>query len=235
MVIKKLFHTFTKNTHVFAKDCIDASIPFIRLSDTVGYAIDLMQEYKTDLLAVIEHEKLLGTLSEKQLLEIDDLQNIGKLQTFFLPYKTNENTHIFDVLKSSVEFNTFYIPVVYENDFYIGITTPQKLLQQFVQSSSVATNGGIIILELETKDYSLTEISKIVESNDAVILHSMIAVSTENAGKIYVSLKINKIDLQAILLTFERYQYQVIAVLHESEYELQLKERYDSLMRYLEV
>ena len=79
------------------------------------------------------------------------------------------------------------------------------------------------------------KISKIVESNDAVILHSMIAVSTENAGKIYVSLKINKIDLQAILLTFERYQYQVIAVLHESEYELQLKERYDSLMRYLEV
>ena len=44
-----------------------------------------------------------------------------------------------------------------------------------------------------------------------------------------------KNDLKDIKQSFERYQYNVLAVLHQSEYENQLQERYDSLMRYLEV
>lgn len=220
---------------MFAKDCIDTSIPYLRLSDTVAYAIDLMQEFKTDALAVLDQDIFLGIVTEQQLLELDDLNTLQTVQDYLLPYKVDENTHIFDILKTSAEFSTFFIAVITANNEYIGITSPQKLLQQFTQASSITTIGGIIILELETKDYSLTEISKIVESNNAVILHSMIANNTENISKIFVSLKINKIDLKDILLSFERYQYNVIAVLHQSEYELQLKERYDSLMRYLEI
>jgi hypothetical protein len=73
-----------------------------------------------------------------------------------------------------------------------------------------------------------------VESNNAMILHSMMATSV-NQNFIQISLKINKNDLKDIQHTFERYQYNVLAVLHQSEYESQLQERYDSLMKYLEV
>lgn len=219
---------------MFAQDCIDSSIPYIRLTDTVGYALELMQDYKADNLAVVNNNIFIGIITENFLLELDDLVSVENLQENFHQHKVLEGTHVFDVLKSSVEYATYFLPVVNAENEYIGITTPKKLLNILALNSSLNTSGGIIVLELETKNYSLTEISKIVESNNAMILHSMMATSA-NQHQMQISLKINRNDLKDIQVSFERYQYTVLAVLHQSEYESQLKERYDSLMKYLEV
>lgn len=219
---------------MFAQNCIDTSIPFLRLKDTAGYALELMQEYKTDNLAVVDNVLFVGIVTENSLLEGDDMLTIEDVKEHLQQHKIPEGTHIFDVLKSSVEQATYFLPVVNAENEYIGITTPQKLLNILAQHSSLNSTGGIIVLELETKNYSLTEISRIVESNNAMILHSMLATSV-NQHQMQVSLKINKNDLKDIQASFERYQYTVLAVLHQSEYESQLKERYDSLMKYLEV
>lgn len=219
---------------MFAQNCIDSSIPFIRLSDKIGYVLELMQEYKTELLAVADNSIYLGAVTESMLLESDDLQTIETLQEQFLAHKISEGTHLFDVLKVAADLSVYFLPVVNSENEYMGIITPQKLLNSLAMHSSLATSGGIIVLELETKNYSLTEISKIVESNNAMILHSMMATSV-NQNFVQVSLKVNKNDLKDIQLAFERYQYTVLAVLHQSEYEVQLQERYDSLMKYLNV
>ncbi|HRH58052.1 MAG TPA: CBS domain-containing protein [Chitinophagales bacterium] len=219
---------------LFAQNCIDTSIPFVRLSDSIGYVLELMQEYKTEILAVVDNTIYAGAISENMLLEVDDLQRIETLQEHFLMHKVSEGTHLFDVLKVSADLSVYFLPVVNSENEYIGIITPQKLLNIFAMHSSLVTSGGIIVLELETKNYSLTEISKIVESNNAMILHSMMATSV-NQNFVQVSLKVNKNDLKDIQLAFERYQYTVLAVLHQSEYEVQLQERYDSLMKYLNV
>ena len=218
---------------MFAKDCIDTSIPYIRLTDTIGYALELMQEYKVENLAVVENTIFIGAISEISLLECDDLLKIDSIHDRFQQHKTLEETHLFDVLKKSTENSTYFLSVVNSENEFIGITTPQKLLNVLMLNSSLGTSGGIIVLELETKDYSLTEISKIVESNNAMILQSMMTTSV-NQHLMQVSLKINKNDLKDIQLTFERYRYTVIAVIHQSEYETQLKERFDGLMKYLE-
>lgn len=229
-----LFHTFTKNLTLFAQNCIDNSIPFIRLSDNAGFALELMQEAKCNVLAVVEQGAFCGLLTENFLLELDDLTIIESLQDQFLQFKITDGTHLFDILRLASEQSFYFFPVVGSENEYLGITSPNKLLDTFIQYSSVSGSGGIIVLELETKNYSLTEISKIVESNNAMILHSMMAASA-NQQQVQVSLKINKNDLKDIQFSFERYQYNVIAVLHQSEFEQQLKERYDSLMKYLEV
>ena len=75
----------------------------------------------------------------------------------------------------------------------VSVSILSKIIDTFIQHSSVVTTGGIIVLELETKNYSLTEISKIVESNNAMILQSAMATSI-NQNFIQVSLKINKND-----------------------------------------
>lgn len=219
---------------MFVQNCIDTSIPFLRLSDEVGYALDLMQEYKTSELAIIEKDVFIGTITESVLLECDDILPIQSLEENFFQHSLQEGTHLFDVLKKSTEESTYFFAVLNLENEYIGLTTPQKIIDTLIQHSSVTTSGGIIVLELEARNYSLTEISKIVESNNAMILQSSMATSV-NQNYVQVSLKINKNDLKDIQLTFERYQYNVIAVIHQSEYEVQLKERYDSLMRYLEV
>lgn len=219
---------------MFVQDCIDTSLPFIRLTDDAGYALELMQEYKAPALTVVNEGVFVGIVSENQLLEVDDRCLIENLQENLITDSITEGTHLFDVVKKTTESSSYYMPVINAEKEYMGITTPQKILSTLAMYSSFMSGGGIIVLELETKDYSLTEISKIVESNGAMILHCMVATST-NQHQMQVSLKVNKNDLKDIQLAFERYHYTVLAVLHQSEYEMQLKDRYDSLMRYLEV
>lgn len=219
---------------MIATQCIDNSIPFVRLTDTVGFALDLMQEFKTSALAVLNKEMYCGLITENFLLELDDTLLIDALNEHLLTYKISSDLHLFDVIKSSAEFDSFFLPVVNATNEYLGISTPQKILAAFSQNTALNNSGGILVLEMDTKNYSLTEISKIVESNNAMILHSIL-VSTSQANQIQVSLKINKNDLKDIQLSFERFQYNVVAVFHQSEYEHQLQERYESLMRYLEV
>lgn len=220
---------------MFAQDCINTSIPYLRLTDTVGYALDLMTEYKSDQLAVVENGIFIGIATEKQLLEMDDIVVINAIKSALLANKVLEGTHVFDVLKKLSEYAADYLPVVTTADEYLGLITTQKIIVELSNHSAMTGPGGIIVLEIEARDYSLAEISKIVESNNALILHSMITTSSHSQQLLQVSLKINKNDLKEIQLSFDRYQYNVIAVLHQSEYEWQLKERYDSLMRYLEV
>ncbi|HPA35802.1 MAG TPA: CBS domain-containing protein [Chitinophagales bacterium] len=228
-------YTFTENTDpLFAQDCINNSIPYLRLTDTAGYALDLMAEYKVDQLAVVDNGVLAGMASEQQLLDLDDNITLEEMRPALLANKVLEGTHVFDVVRKQSEFATDYLPVVTAAGEYLGLITTQKIVAQFSSHSALAGSGGIIVLEMEARDYSLAEIAKIVESNNALILHSMISTAA-HSHQLQVSLKINKNDLKDIQLSFERYQYTVLAVLHQSEYEWQLKERYDSLMRYLEV
>lgn len=219
---------------MFVQNCIDSSVPFLRLHDSAGYALDLMQEYKTTDLAIVENGVFLGTINENLLLECEDVIALNVLEENFSQNVLTEGTHLFDVLKKSTEKNTYFFAVLNTEDEYLGLTTPQKILDTFAQHTSATAAGGIIVLELEARNYSLAEISKIVESNNALILQSTI-VTFSNQHLIQISLKINKNDLKDIQLTFERYQYNIVAVYQQSEYEMQLKDRYDSLMRYLEI
>jgi acetoin utilization protein AcuB len=220
---------------LFAKDCIESSIPFIRLNDKAYYVLELMQEYKVDTLAIVEQEKITGVVSEKLLLELeDDAITMEQIISVLPIEKIHDDEHIFDVLKKCTSIHNYFLPVINTDNDYIGITSPQKILQNLSANSAICTKGGILILEMDAKDYSLTEISRIVESNNAQIIQSLLAKNSFN-NLMQVSIKINREDLKDIQASFERYNFNVIAVYHESEFEYQLQERYEGLMKYLEV
>jgi predicted transcriptional regulator len=219
---------------LFAKDCIESSIPFIRLNDKAYYVLELMQEYKTDTLVIVDEEKVKGIVTEKTLLELDDDVMMHQLINELPVDKILDDLHIFDVLKKCALLHNYYLPVVSTDNYYIGITSPHKILQNLSGNSAISTEGGILIIEMDAKDYSLTEISRIVESNNAQIIQSLLAKNSSN-NLMQVSIKINREDLKDIQASFERYNFNVIAVYHESEFEYQLQERYEGLMKYLEV
>jgi hypothetical protein len=80
----------------------------------------------------------------------------------------------------------------------------------------------------------LSEIARIVESNDAKILSSYIS-SHIDSTKLEVTIKINRTDLSAIIQTFNRYNYTIKASFHQSEYVDDLKDRFDSFMSFLNI
>jgi signal-transduction protein with cAMP-binding, CBS, and nucleotidyltransferase domain len=146
----------------------------------------------------------------------------------------NENQHIYDAIKIFSTLSLSLLPVVTENNQYLGIITLANLIKHLAGIFAINNPGGVIILEINEKDYILTEIAKIVESNDAKVL-SLSITSFPDSTKLEVTLKLNRMDIEAILQTFNRYNYSVKAYFSEDLNHESLKERYDSLMNYLNV
>ena len=140
--------------------------------------------------------------------------------------------HIYQVLARIAEYKLSLIPILDQDEKYVGCTSVHHLLTLIANTGSIKENGGILVLEMARTDYSMAQIAQIVEGNDAKILSSYIMSSPESTN-IEVTLKINTIELDRIIRSFERYEYIIKASFQKSQYAEDLKFRYDALMNYL--
>jgi len=101
-------------------------------------------------------------------------------------------------------------------------------------SAGVSDIGGIIVLEMDKVSFSFSEISKLVETNDAQITQLNTYTDTYS-GNFYITLRINKLEISDIVATFQRYEYQVKYYFGEELYENELRNNYDHLMNYLNI
>lgn len=152
----------------------------------------------------------------------------------YIKPQIHQTQHAFDALKIMSGLHLTLIPVLDEKEHYLGNVTQKSVLDRLAGLSAVMELGGIIELEINKNDYSLTQIANIVEGNDAKILSSYVS-SLPDTNKILVTLKINREDLSRILQTFYRYNYEVKASYHQAEYEDDLKNRFNEFIKYLNV
>ncbi|MBC8047546.1 MAG: CBS domain-containing protein [Fimbriimonadaceae bacterium] len=220
---------------MLAKDIISENIPPLKTSDTGEKAIEWMYEFKLTHLPLVENKKYLGLVSEDDILDFNDTkEQLGKfLKNLNKPYVI-ESEHIYDVMRVATNLRSSVIPVVDTEMNYLGIITTQSILFYFSKMTSISDPGGILILELNSKnDYVLSDIARIVESNDAHILS--MNLNTEASGKHVVTLKVDVAEIKHIIATFERFEYVVQAYFDESDMNEVYKDRYDALMNYLNI
>ncbi len=218
---------------MIASELISYDIPPLKLSDTGVKALDWMEEFKTSELPVVDDNKYIGLIGESEILDRNDIDD--KLSDYNLSFKTpsvRQERHMFEVISTMVQHEVSILPVVDSDEQYLGVVTPRNILEHFSKAVSVSNAGSILTLEVNIKDYSLSEISRMVESDDANILASFIT-SHANSTKLEVTLKINKAEISRILHTFERFNYTVLASYSESEYQKDLQGKYDEFMRFL--
>lgn len=216
-------------------DLITKDVPAIKDSDTVEQALHWMEEFKVTHLPVLHNKKLAGLVSESELLDVAN--NKTKIITNHFNYikpQIHTTQHAFDALRLMSGLHLTLLPVLDEKENYLGNVTQKSVLDRLAGLSAVMEQGGIIELELNKNDYSLTQIAGIVESNDAKILSSYVT-SLPDSAKIQVTLKINRDDLTRVLQTFYRYNYEVKASYHQSGYEDDLKTRFNEFIKYLDI
>lgn len=212
---------------------ITDEIPPLMHTDSGEKALNWMEEFKVSHLPVLKNGNFVGVISESDLLDQVDLEmTLDKLfQHLPRPY-AYEGDHIYQVLAKIAEFKLSLIPVLDIQEKYLGCTSVHHLLTLIANTGSIKENGGILVLEMARNDYSMAEIAQIVEGNDAKILSSYI-MSSPDSTNIEVTLKINTIELDRIIRSFERYEYIIKASFQKSQYAEDLKFRYDALMNYL--
>ena len=216
-----------------AIDLITEEIPPLMHSDSGEKALNWMEEFKVSHLPVLKNGNFVGVLSESDLFDQTDLSiSLDKLfQHLPRPFAFSGD-HFYQVLARVSEYKLSLIPILDENEKYLGCTSVHHLFTLISNTGSIKENGGILVLEMAQTDYSLAEIAQIVEGNDAKILSSYIMTSPDSTN-IEVTLKINSIELDRIIRTFERYDYIIKASFQKSQFEDDLKLRYDALMNFL--
>ena len=219
---------------MIAANLISHSIVPLRTSDTGEEALSIMNDFYVKHLPIVNNSQLLGLLSEDDILKHDIQEAVGSYHLSLNRPYVKENVHIYEVLRVMNEYRLSVIPVIDSEDNYQGLISQEDLLKFFANIGSFTEPGSIIVLEMSKPDYSLSEISRIVESNNAAVLSSFIT-SNLDSNKIDVTLKINRQNLNAILATFNRFDYTVKASFQEEEYFDSLKDRYESFMAYLNV
>ncbi len=221
---------------MIAEDLINHMLPPLKGTDDAHKAIVWMEEFRCAYMPVIEDEKLLGFISEEIILESNDIEK--RVKDFDLVGQNcyvHLDTHFYDILKIAANNKLQMVAVLNQDQSYCGVITIQDTLTSFAQTAAVQLPGGILVLSMNHADYSLTEISRLIEENRAKILSSIVKEDPLDPVKLRLTLKINQLDLSRIVATLERFGYKVIGSYNETKPMGDEKERIDMLLRYLDI
>jgi acetoin utilization protein AcuB len=220
---------------MLAGDLITDEIPPLKITDTVELALDWMEQFKVSHLAVVNNKELIGVVSETDLLDYeqpDEQINVSKLH--LMRPAIHHYQHAYDVVRLMSSLNLTLIPVIDEKELYKGCITLKGMVQNLSTMMSVQNPGGLIVLELNQNDYSITQIGNIIESNDTKIL-SLHVSSQPDSTKLEVTIKVNREDLSRILQTFARYNYSVKATFQNGDFNKGMDDRLNEFLHFLNI
>jgi len=221
---------------MIAKDLISEVVPALRLTDSGQKALNWMEIFRISHLPVVDGTKLIGLISDKIIYDLNILDRpVGDYAEHLLSPHIHVNQHIYEVLSVVSILKLTALPVLNLHHEYCGVITVLDLSKKFTDLVAVNEPGGVIVLELNSIDYSLSQIAQIVEGNDAKILSFYIHQEHETK-MMNVTLKINVIDLSAIIQTFVRYDYNIKAVyMDESIIQNLYDDRFEQLMKFMNI
>ncbi len=210
-------------------------LPQLQLSDTLSKALQLMTDFKITHLPVVSEEKYLGLISEDDLLDTDN--KTGTIEFFqknFIAASVNADTHFLNAVTVSNHYQINVIPVVNEANEFLGTIAGQTLLDALGNFSGANETGSVIVLEMERNRFAISEISRIVESDGAVIHHLNMTIK-KDFPLLQVTIHLNKREISTIIAAFERYEYTVSYYSGEELFENEIDSNYRHLMNYLDI
>ncbi len=214
---------------------INHSIPFLRPTDTVGQALELMQEYKVEQLIYVENDVAKSIFHEDTLLNWhDDKIDLGDLPLENEVISAHLYQHIYELVALSIQQSLQVLPIIDEAGKYAGCVLVSDLLLQFAKSIGCDELGAVVVLRMTPQNYSLAEISRLVESNNAKIISCFFANNSLGIDDSLLTLKLNRTDVSAVVATLERFGYHVEGVFGGSVSENIDQHRLNLLLRYLE-
>lgn len=217
---------------MLVKDFITKEIPVLKRFDTAEYALGLMDDFKLNHLPVVVDGAYRSLVSERDLLSMASLSDpIG--DQFRLSPFVNESAHIMEALALVTRYMVSSLPVVSVDGLYLGLLTRERLIDALSELCSAERGGSILVLELSQQDYSLTDIARIVESNNAhvITLFTSCDIST---GRMVVSIKVDLEDASPIIRSFERFNYSVTSLfMKRGVIGDTLRQRMDEVIYYM--
>lgn len=223
---------------MIAENLITESIPTVTLDEIGSKVLTLMEIFRVSHLPVVVGKEYFGVVSDKDIYDAENFdEKIEKyINPILLQPHVHANQHIFEVMSVALGCGVSIVPVLEEDHSYMGSITRTDLAFKLSELFSSNEPGGIIVLELTELNYSLSQISQIIEGNDARILSLYIHKPSPFSKELDVTIKVNVVELSGIIQTFARYDYLIKAIyMDQSQIKGLFDDRYDQFMRYINV
>ena len=173
----------------------------------------------------------IGCISETDAHCFDSAKLISECNYTIDGFFVKPTTNWLDVLEAFAQNDSNIMPILDHNNKYLGYYELNDIIHLFNETPFFAEPGGILIVEKGINDYSFSEISQIVESNNAKLLGAFI--SKMDSDLVRITIKIGNASVSDVIQTFRRYSYNIISGHEEDSYIESLKERSQYLNKYL--
>lgn len=218
-----------------AKDLINYTVPPLKLSDTVEKAQKWMAEFHTNEFPVVDKGVYFGIFSEDLIFNAKQENTLIKhFELKGQGVSVTADEHYYEVLNRSYSENLNLIAVV-ENEQFLGVISIQDVVEAFSKMSAIRSPGAIIVISIQHIDYSMAEISRIIESEYGKILSSFIENHPEDASKLLITIKLNVENANNIISALERFGFAISSVYGKEVEDNVDQERLDTLLKYLKI
>ena len=173
----------------------------------------------------------IGCISETDGHCFDGAKSINDCKYASEGFFVRPSTNWLDVLEAFAQNDANIMPVLDQYNKYLGYYELNDIMHLFNETPFFSEPGGILIVEKGVNDYSFSEISQIVESNDAKLLGAFI--SKMDGDLVQMTIKIANASVNEVIQTFRRYSYNIVSGHEEDSYIESLKERSKYLDKYL--
>ncbi len=219
-----------------ALDFINHLIPPLKFTDKVTMALSWMEEIRTNILPVADKGGFKGFITDEIIYDSNNPDlTIGEVELLAASCVVQVDRHIYEVLRISSENQVSMVAVVDKEMKYQGVVTEEDAVTAFTDSISIQTPGGVLILSMFMTDYSLYDIARVVESENAKVLSSFISNDPLDDSKMKVTLKTDQVELRHIKATLERFGYKIIDHYQEDGGVSGEQDRLGNLLRFLDI
>jgi Mg/Co/Ni transporter MgtE len=215
------------------KDYIANDYKAINSEETIANVQDFFCDLTFSHFPVTEEGIYIGSIALDDIETFDGEKKVADYKYTLEGFFARTNTVWLDVLEVFAKNHTNIVPVLDQNNTYIGYYESEDIIKLFHQTPFLKEQGGIIVVKKALADYSMSQIAQIVESNNGKLLG--LFVSEADLEHIEVTLKINLGAVNEIIQSFRRYGYEIVSEHHEDNFMNVLKERSEYLDKYLNI
>ncbi|MCP4460242.1 MAG: CBS domain-containing protein [Cytophagales bacterium] len=215
------------------KDLINYMIPPLKPEDSIEKAQQWMDELKTTELPVTKEGRFLGLVDEDMTYDFLGASNVNDLPLKGQECSVSQDQHYYDVMSTAYNQGFRLVAVLDEEGGYLGVVSIQDVVEAFAQASSVNSSGAIMVLSIEEHDYSLSNISRMIEMNDVKVLSSHISSQLDESSRVRLTIKLDTEEISQVKTVLENNGINIEATFNTTALSYDEKERLDLLMKYL--
>lgn len=204
-----------------------------RLNHTVAHALDLIDDFNLTHIPVFEGLDFVGSFSREMLEESAAEGKISDIKDFADYFYITENASLFEAIEKFHNHTTNILPVINEEKHYLGFLMMDDVISALSTMPFIVEPGAIMMVEITQKQFSISEVAKIVESNNGRIIGLFVTGYEED--RVQITIKLIAENLASVSETFERFGYSVVLKFFSDEKEDLMRDRFDQLMKYLDI